>query len=110
MDFSGLWRPTDDFLMSDISLGLPKGETVPLKPSAAKIKEARLSKDDPEANCLQVFRAFPWRIVETPTHMCFVFEGNIHRYRQILDGRPHPPTQIQPGTGIPPAAAKATPW
>jgi hypothetical protein len=95
VDFSGLWRPADDFLMADISRGLPKGQTIPLKPSAAKIKQARLSKDDPEANCLPAgvprLAPFPWRIVETPTHIFFLFEGNIHSYRQIyMDGRPHP--------------------
>jgi len=34
---------------------------------------------------------YPWRIVQTPTHIFFLFEGNIHSYRQIfLDGRKHP--------------------
>jgi hypothetical protein len=34
---------------------------------------------------------YPWRIVETPTHIFFLFEANIHSYRQIfMDGRPHP--------------------
>ena len=32
-----------------------------------------------------------WRIVQSATHMFFLFEGNIHSYRQIfLDGRKHP--------------------
>ena len=35
--------------------------------------------------------AVPWRILQTPTHIYFLFEGNIHSYRQIfMDGRPHP--------------------
>ena len=34
---------------------------------------------------------YPWRIVQTPTHIFFLFEGNIHSYRQIfMDGRKHP--------------------
>ncbi|MAQ20753.1 MAG: hypothetical protein CMD52_04490 [Gammaproteobacteria bacterium] len=39
---------------------------------------------------------FPWRIVGAPmsgevTHLYFLFEGNIHSYRQIfMDGREHP--------------------
>ena len=34
---------------------------------------------------------YPWRIVQTPTHIFFLFEGNIHSYRQIfMDGRQHP--------------------
>ena len=95
VDFSGVWRPADRFLMDDISLGLRKGETLPLKPEAAKILRARLSKDDPEANCLPTgvprLAPYPWRIVETPTHLFFLFEGNIHSFRQIfMDGRAHP--------------------
>ena len=95
IDFSGVWRPADIFLIEDISLGLKKGEAVPLKPGAEKIMQARLSKDDPEANCLPTgvprLAPYPWRIVETPTHMFFLFEGNIHSYRQIfMDGRQHP--------------------
>jgi hypothetical protein len=95
VDFSGLWRPADVSLIEDISLGLKKGETVPLRPDAERILESRLSKDDPEANCLPTgvprLAPYPWRIVETPTHMYFLFEGNIHSYRQIfMDGRKHP--------------------
>jgi hypothetical protein len=34
---------------------------------------------------------YPWQIVQLPTKMYFLFEGNIHSYRQIfLDGRAHP--------------------
>ena len=37
---------------------------------------------------------YPWRILQTPTHMFFLFEGNIHSYRQIfMDGRKHPDRQ-----------------
>ncbi len=95
VDFSGLWRPADVFLIEDISLGLKSGETLPLRPEAAQVMKARSSKDDPEANCLPTgvprLAPYPWRIVETATHMFFLFEGNIHSYRQIfMDGRKHP--------------------
>ena len=48
-----------------------------------------------EAQCLPTGvprqAPYPWRILQTPTHMYFLFEGNIHSYRQIfLDGRTHP--------------------
>lgn len=34
---------------------------------------------------------YSWRIVQTATHAFFLFEGNIHSYRQIFpDGRKHP--------------------
>jgi hypothetical protein len=54
-----------------------------------------MSKDDPEANCLPTgiprMAPYPWRILQTPTHIFFLFEGNIHSYRQIfMDGRKHP--------------------
>jgi chorismate mutase-like protein len=93
-DFAGLWQGGGP--INDISQGLPKGETLPLLPSARKILESRLSKDDPQANCLPSgvprIAPYPWRIVQTPTHMFFLFEGNIHSYRQIfMDGRKHPP-------------------
>ena len=75
--------------------GMPKGETIPLLPAAEKILKARQSKDDPEANCLPTgvprIAPYPWRIVQTPTHVFILFEGNIHSYRQIfMDGRKHP--------------------
>ena len=92
-DFSGLWQGGGP--INDISQGLPKGETLPLLPSARKILESRLSKDDPQANCLPSgvprIAPYPWRIVQTPTHIFFLFEANIHSYRQIfIDGRRHP--------------------
>jgi hypothetical protein len=57
--------------------------------------DKRLSQDDPEANCLPTgvprIAPYPWRIVQTPTHVFFLFEGNIHTYRQIfIDGRKFP--------------------
>jgi hypothetical protein len=66
-----------------------------LNPAGERSLKARLSKDDPEANCLPTgvprLAPYPWRIVETATHMFFLFEGNIHSYRQIfMDGRKHP--------------------
>jgi len=39
---------------------------------------------------------YPWRLVQSPaygkaTHLFFLFEGNIHSFRQIfVDGRKHP--------------------
>jgi hypothetical protein len=92
-DFSGLWQGGGP--INDIAEGLPKGETLPLLPSARRLLESRLSKDDPQANCLPSgvprIAPYPWRIVQTPTHIFFLFEANIHSYRQIfMDGRKHP--------------------
>jgi hypothetical protein len=64
-------------------------------PAAQALMDTRQSKDDPEANCLPTgvprIAPYPWRIVQDPTHIYFLFEGNIHSYRQIfMDGKPHP--------------------
>jgi hypothetical protein len=93
IDITGLWQGGGP--IGNIADGLPKGETMPLLPEARRVLESRLSKDDPQASCLPSgvprIAPYPWRIVETPTHLFFLFEANIHSYRQIfMDGRPHP--------------------
>ena len=92
-DFSGVWQGGGP--VGDLAQGMPKGETIPLNAEGIKIMSARQSKDDPEANCLPTgvprTAPYPWRIVQTPTHIFILFEGNIHSYRQIfVDGRKHP--------------------
>jgi hypothetical protein len=93
-DLSGIWTPDATFIYN-IESALKKGEKLPLQPWAEKLAAQRMSKDDPEANCLPTgvprLAPYPWRIVQTPTHLFFLFEGNIHSYRQIfIDGRKHP--------------------
>ena len=93
-DLNGLWGPDRTFIY-DISSALKKGETLPLQPWAAELAKERMSKDDPEANCLPAgvprMAPYPWKIVQQPTLIVFLFEGNIHSYRQIfMDGRGHP--------------------
>ncbi len=93
-DLSGVWGPDRNFIY-DISSALKKGEELPLQPWAAELAKKRPSKDDPEANCLPTgvprMAPYPWKIVQTPSEIVFLFEGNIHSYRQIfLDGRGHP--------------------
>jgi hypothetical protein len=93
VDLSGVWNGGGP--IGDLEQGLAKGETIPLLPSAKAIMDKRQSKDDPEANCLPTgvprIAPYPWRIVQTPTHIFFLFEGNIHSFRQIfMDGRKHP--------------------
>jgi hypothetical protein len=95
IDFSGLWRPGDIFLIEDISLGLKPGDQILLKPAAEALMKKHLSRDDPEANCLPTgvprHAPYPWKIIETPPYIYMLFEGNIHSFRQIfMDGRKHP--------------------
>jgi len=92
-DLSGVWQGGGP--VNDIAEGLPPGQSIPLLPEARRKMETLKSSDDPEANCLPTGvprqAPYPWRIVQTPTHVFFLFEGNIHSYRQIfVDGRKHP--------------------
>jgi hypothetical protein len=97
-DFSGVWVGSGP--IGDIRSGLLPGEEVVLLPAADALMKSRMAADDPEALCLPTgvprIAPYPWRIVQTPafgkaTHLFFLFEGNIHSYRQIfMDGREHP--------------------
>src|ERR1700691_630044 len=95
VDFGGVWRPADIFLIEDISLGLKKGDTIALTPAAEEIMKKHLSKDDPESGCLPTGvprqAPYPWKIVGSPPYIYFLFEGNIHSHRQIFVGahKPH---------------------
>jgi len=93
-DLTGVWvgGGSSD---GDISRGLKPGDSVVPLPWAEALVKTRQSKDDPEANCLPAGvprgSPYPWRIVQTPTHVFILYEGNIHSYRQIfMDGRKHP--------------------
>ena len=94
-DLSGVWRGGGGS-DSDISSprGLKPGDKVVMLPWAEELMKTRLSKEDPEANCLPsgIPRGspYPWRIVQTPTHYFYLFEGNIHSYRQIFMNAKHP--------------------
>jgi hypothetical protein len=70
-------------------------EPIPLSAEGKRVLATHMSKDDPEANCLPTgvprMAPYPWRIVQDKTHIFFLFEGNIHSFRQIfMDGRKHP--------------------
>ena len=97
-DFSGVWSGGGP--IGDIREGLMAGEELILLPAAKALMDSRLSAEDPEANCLPTgvprIAPYPWRVVQAPstgeaTHLYFLFEGNIHSYRQIfMDWRDHP--------------------
>lgn len=97
-DLSGVWVGNGP--IGDISSGLMPGEELVLLPAAKALMDSRMAADDPEARCLPTgvprIAPYPWRIVQTPaygkaTHLFFLFEGNIHSFRQIfMDGREHP--------------------
>jgi hypothetical protein len=97
-DFSGVWVGGGP--VGNIAEGLLPGEEIVLLPAAKTLMDSRMAADDPEARCLPTgvprVAPYPWRIVQTPaygkaTHLFFLFEGNIHSFRQIfMDGREHP--------------------
>ena len=92
-DLNGLWGPDRTFIY-DIGSTLKQGETLPLQPWAEQLTKKRMSKDDPEANCLPGgvprMAPYPWKIVQTDKLFIILYEGNVHSYRQVfLDGRPH---------------------
>src|SRR5207247_4754708 len=97
-DLSGVWRGGGP--VQDLAVGLAKGETIPLLPEAETLMKSRQSKDDPEANCLPTgvprIAPYPWRILQTPTHVFFLFEGNIHSYRQIFLNQTKHPDDLDP--------------
>src|SRR6185295_11981337 len=87
VDFSGIWGPDRNFIY-DLHDALKEGEELPLQPWAEKLARERMSKDDPETQCLPAGvprqAPYPWRVLQTGTHVFFLFEGNIHSYRQIF--------------------------
>jgi hypothetical protein len=92
-DFSGVWQGVYGHF--DLAQRMSKGVEVPLNAAGKALMASRQSKDDPEANCLPTgvprTAPYPWRMLQTPTHVFILFEGNIHSYRQIfVDGRKHP--------------------
>ncbi len=94
VDFTGIWSADRNFIY-DIQDALKPGEKLPLQPWALKTAQERQSKDDPEALCLPTGvprqAPYPWRIMQNKEMMFFLFEGNIHSYRQIfLDNPKHP--------------------
>ena len=92
VDFSGVWNGGGP--VGDIRQGLMPGEEISFTAKAKQIFDSRQSKDDPEANCLPTgvprIAPYPWRLIQSPTHIFYLFEGNIHSFRQIfIDGRKH---------------------
>ena len=77
VDFSGIWTPDRKFIY-DINDALKPGETLPIQEWALKVTLERLSKDDPEALCLPAGvprqAPYPWRILQTPTHVVILHE------------------------------------
>lgn len=91
-DLTGVWlRRAGIVNIADL---LPKGETLPLRPETLKRMSTLKSQDDPQLRCFPLATPrsspYPFRIVETPTHL-FILTESVHAYRQVfMDGRKHP--------------------
>jgi hypothetical protein len=86
-DFSGIWNPTNF-----VAMGMPSLQS--WAEALYNERRANLSKDDPEGHCLPAgvprISPFPMKMVQTPSLVVMLEEGNVHSYRQFfLDGRSH---------------------
>jgi len=91
-DLTGLWLRRGG--IGDIRQGLKPGETLPLLPETVARMRKLLAKEDPQLHCLPLptprANPYPFRMVETPTHI-FILNESMHGYRQVfMDGRRHP--------------------
>jgi hypothetical protein len=87
----------------NVGAGFPDG--LPLQPWAAELLKKRRAdndKDNPDAHCLPMgFMQFhehvqPRKIVQTPTLMVIMYEGNYGLRQIFMDGRPLPNNDPQP--------------
>ena len=91
-DLSGVWLRRAGIV--NIEQLLPKGEQLPYLPATLTRMSLLKSQDDPQLKCLPIAtprsEPYPFRLVETPTHIFIVMEAD-HGYRQVfMDGRKHP--------------------
>ena len=107
-DLAGLWESSNEFeaprLLLNIAADLKPGE-VPLRPWAEELlkqRQANYSANHPGARCLpsgmpeKLFVPAPFKIVQTPDVVLFLFESRTI-YRQVfVDGRSLPPPDAQP--------------
>ena len=98
-DLQGVYGPDKTF-MYNVSTGLAKGEEFPIQPWAAKVSKERMSREDPALACrpsgIPRQTPYPWKIVQTPQLIVFLYEGGTHGYRQIFMDRNEHPSDPEP--------------
>jgi hypothetical protein len=97
-DLSGIWQPPSVKYLINIAADL-KADDVPMQPWAAdlyKQRRATNGKDDPDAKCLPSSMprkdgvSSPYKLIQLPDEVVFLYESRT-TFRQIfLDGRPMP--------------------
>jgi hypothetical protein len=95
--------PTGPGLFFDIGTGVPGG--LPFQPAAAELRRKRMfdnSKDNPDAHCLPMgnmqlhTHPQPRKIIQTPSVIVILYEGNAGIRQLFTDGRPLPNNDPQP--------------
>jgi hypothetical protein len=92
IDLSGVWTDGGGNAPAKIVDSL-------ILPWAVKVRATRKEAENPYFACmpagpLRLSGGMAWRFVQPieATHLFWLYEGNIHTYRQFfMDGRPHPP-------------------
>ncbi len=97
-DLSGIWEPNGIKYLINIAADL-KPQDVPFKPEAAALYKERVQtfgKDDPDARCLPSGMprkdaiTSPYKIIQQPGEIVFLYESRT-TFRQVFtDGRPLP--------------------
>jgi len=97
-DLSGIWEPNGIKYLINIAADL-KPDDVPFKPEAAALYKERVQtfgKDDPDARCLPSGMprkdaiTSPYKIIQQPGEIVFLYESRT-TFRQVFtDGRPLP--------------------
>jgi len=92
-DLTGVWLRRAG--VANITQLLPQGEKMPFLPETLRRMSTLKSQDDPQLRCLPLATPrsspYPFRFVETPTHI-FILTESVHAFRQVfMDGRTHPP-------------------
>jgi hypothetical protein len=96
-DLSGIWRSASNRYLTDLSAGSAQVVFQPWARSLYNERRTANGKGRPSERCLprgvpgmMLARDEPWKIVQTPGAVIFLFRESLH-YRQIFtDGRPFP--------------------
>ena len=106
-DFSGVWHPVRD-ADSDAEISAEKPPALPWAAAIAKERIESNGKDSPGVRCLPgsvQLMSTVWlnKLVQTPTLLLIISEGNTPAFRQIFLDRDHPadldPTWLGHSTG-----------
>jgi len=96
VDLTGVWGYAN--YTSDLAKDYEPANPVPFTPLGEKLfkeRQANEGVEDPEARCLPTGvprrDPYPSKIIQTPSVVVILFEGNLHSFRQIfLDRKEHP--------------------